>query len=73
MTLANGTKVEGPLVRADDFTVTLRMDDDSHRTFTRSMGIKVEIHNPQQAHLDMLTTWNDKDIHNLTAYLVTVK
>jgi len=34
---------------------------------------KVEVTNPLQPHLDMLTKWKDDDIHNLTAYLVTLK
>jgi cytochrome c oxidase cbb3-type subunit 3 len=33
----------------------------------------VEMHDPLQAHIDMLTKYTDTDIHNLTAYLVTLK
>ena len=34
---------------------------------------KVEIHDPLQAHLDLLRKYTDADIHNVTAYLVTLK
>jgi cytochrome c oxidase cbb3-type subunit 3 len=34
---------------------------------------KVEIIDPLQAHLNQLLTLTDKDIHNLTAYMVTLK
>jgi hypothetical protein len=34
---------------------------------------RVEVHNRLQAHLDQLRHYSDSDIHNLTAYLVTLK
>ena len=34
---------------------------------------KVEIHDPLQAHTDLLGKYTDADIHNVTAYLVTLK
>jgi len=34
---------------------------------------RVEIKNRLQAHLDQLMHYSDADIHNLTAYLVTLK
>ena len=38
------------------------------------MGIpKVVVNDPLQPHLDMLRSLKDDDIHNLTAYLVTLK
>jgi cytochrome c oxidase cbb3-type subunit 3 len=45
-----------------------------YRSFTINGGMpKVEVHDPLQAHIDMLPTLKDGDIHNLTAYLVTVR
>lgn len=69
-----GQKVEGTLVRIDDFIVTLKEADGLERTFRRE-GDKprVEIHDPLQPHLDLLPVYTDQDIHNLTAYLVTLK
>jgi hypothetical protein len=33
----------------------------------------VTISNPLQPHFDMLRNFKDEDIHNVTAYLVTLK
>ena len=34
---------------------------------------KVEIRDPLQGHKDLLKVYTDKDIHDVTAYLVTLK
>jgi cytochrome c oxidase cbb3-type subunit III len=74
VTLASGQKVEGRLVRVDDFIVTLTDSEGTQRTFRRDGDRpRVEIHDPLQPHKELLGTYSDKDIHNLTAYLVTVK
>ena len=74
VTLASGQQVQGRLNRIDDFFVTLTDSDGAQRTFTRNGDKpKVEIHDPLQPHKDLLRTYSDKDIHNLTAYLVTLK
>lgn len=74
VTPASGQKVEGRLLRVDDFIVTLVEADGTQRTFRRDgNNPKVEIHDPLQPHKDLLGVYTDKDIHNLTAYLVTVK
>jgi cytochrome c oxidase cbb3-type subunit 3 len=66
--------VEGPLVRIDDFNVTLRDADGYDRTFRRDGDTpKVEIHDPLHAHRELLPTYTDKQIHDITAYLVTLK
>jgi cytochrome c oxidase cbb3-type subunit 3 len=66
--------VEGQLVRIDDFLVTVGLADGTLRTIRRDGNIpKVEIHDPMKAHRDMLSTYTDKDMHDLTAYLVTLK
>ena len=69
-----GKKIEGRLVRIDDFLVTLMDSEGARRTFIREGDLpKVELRDPLQPHKDLLRTYSDKDIHNLTAYLVTVK
>jgi cytochrome c oxidase cbb3-type subunit III len=74
VTLSNGTKVEGRLIRIDDFFVTLADADNTQRTFRRDGDSpKVELHDPLQPHKDLLPKYSDTDIHNLTAFLVTVK
>jgi mono/diheme cytochrome c family protein len=74
VTLTGGKKVEGRLGRIDDFIVTLTEADGTARTFRRDGdNPKVEVHDPLEPHRMMLPTYTDKDIHNLTAYLVTLK
>jgi cytochrome c oxidase cbb3-type subunit 3 len=74
VTLASGQKVAGSLVRVDDFLVTLTDTDGISRTFRRDGDTpKVEIHDPIQTHRDLLRTYTDKNIHDVTAFLVTVK
>ena len=74
VTLPTGQKAEGRLARIDDFIVTLTDSEGTQRTFTRNGdNPKVEVHDPLQPHKELLRTYSDAEIHNLTAYLVTVK
>jgi cytochrome c oxidase cbb3-type subunit III len=74
VTLASGQKEEGRLVRIDDFLVTLADAEGIQHSFRRDGDRpKVEIHDPLQPHKTLLGVYSDKDIHNVTAYLETVK
>jgi mono/diheme cytochrome c family protein len=74
VTLPKGEKVTGTLVRIDDFYVGLTQPDGIVRGFSRLGDTpKVELHDPLAAHRELLHTYKDKDIHDLTAYLVTLK
>ena len=74
VSMPGGQKVEGRLIRIDDFTVTLGEPDGLQRTIRRDGDTpKVEIHDPLKPHRDMLPTYSDTEIHNITAYLVTLK
>jgi cytochrome c oxidase cbb3-type subunit 3 len=74
VTLPSGEIVEGRLVQIDDFLVTVGLADGTVRTFRRDDDVpKVEIHDPMKAHRDLLAAYTDKDIHAVTAYLVTLK
>ncbi len=69
-----GKKIEGRLGRIDDFIVTLTEADGTPRTFRRDGdNPKVEVHDPLQPHKDLLRVYSDKDIHDVTAYMVTLK
>jgi cytochrome c oxidase cbb3-type subunit 3 len=73
-TLESGERVEGNLVRIDDFLVTVALPDGTSRTMRRDGDVpKVEIRDPRQAHRDLLPVYTDKDMHDVTAYLVTLK
>ena len=74
VTLPSGEKVTGRLDRVDDFTVSLTTADGTRRSFrTAGDTPKVEIHDPLQPHKDLLRTYSDSDIHNVTAYLASLK
>ena len=74
VTLPTGEKVEGQLIRIDDFLVTVGLPDATERTFRRNGGVpKVEVHDPMKAHRHLLSVYTDKDMHDVTAYLVTLK
>jgi cytochrome c oxidase cbb3-type subunit 3 len=74
VTDASGQKVEGRLGRIDDFIVVVLQDDGTSRSFRRDGDVpNIEIRDPREAHRKMLPTYADKDIHDVTAYLVTLK
>jgi cytochrome c oxidase cbb3-type subunit 3 len=74
VTLPSGEVVSGIVDRIDDFNVSLRDSAGEYRSFTRNGDTpKVELTDPLQAHRDMLAKYTDADIHNVTAYLVTLK
>ena len=71
---AGGKAAKGRLQRIDDFLVTLIDADGIPRTFTRQGDVpKVELHDPLKPHKDLLPKYEDKNIHDVTAYLVTVQ
>jgi len=74
VTTASGEKIEGRLVRIDDFLVTLAEADGTVRTIRRDGDRpKVEVRDPMKAHRDLLAVYADKDMHDVTAYLMTIK
>ncbi len=74
VTLASGQKLEGDLLRHDDFLVTLRQTDGTVRSVRREGDSpKIQIRDPLEAHKKLLTVYTDKDMHDVTAYLVTLK
>jgi cytochrome c oxidase cbb3-type subunit 3 len=74
VTQPSGEKIEGRLVKIDDFLVTLLNADGTYRTIRRDGDQpKVELHDPLKAHRDLLPVYTDKDMHDVTAYLVTLK
>jgi cytochrome c oxidase cbb3-type subunit 3 len=74
VTLQNGQKIEGQLNRMDDFMVILAMKDGTTQSFRRNGDVpRVEVRDPRDAHRNLLPEYTDRDIHNVTAYLVTLK
>ncbi len=75
VTLGSGVTHSGPLQHIDEFDVSI-VDSKTGATMTfprAGTSPKVAVHVPIQAHLDLLRVYTDSDIHNLTAYLATLK
>ncbi len=75
VTLASGETVKGAPVRVTDFDVTLRLADGSTTNVGPRATAFPRSKSPTrlQAHVDIMTKLNDTDMHNLTAYLATLK
>ena len=73
ITPASGAAMTGVLVEETDFYVTLRESDGTVRVVRRAPGVKITKTNPMQAHIDLLDRVSDKQIHDLVAYLETLK
>src|SRR5262249_31529728 len=66
--------VSGRLVRIDVFVVWLVQDDGARRTFHREGATpRVEISDPLEPHRRLVLELADTDMHNVTAYLATLK
>lgn len=74
VTLPSGESVSGTLDHLDDFNVSLYDSSGEYHSFARDGATpKVVVTDPLKAHRDLLAQYTDADIHNVTAYLVTLK
>ncbi len=73
VTPVTGAAVTGNLVQIDDFNVSLRDAEGEYRAWSRIPGLKVKIDDPYAAHGELLDRITDKNMHDVTAYLETLK
>lgn len=74
VTTASGEIVSGSLLHIDEFVVTLRTSDGTERSYRREGELPlVVVDDPLKQHREMLPTYADQDVHDVTAYLVTLK
>ena len=77
VTEPNGQKVSGFLMHMDDFNVAVQDASGNYHSWERQGngddGLKVEVRNPLQAHVNLVKTISDTDLHNVLAYLETLK
>jgi len=73
VTPGSGPAVTGVLVALDDFTVALRDEAGDYRSWDRSPDLKIEKKDPYAAHIELLEQYTDKNIHDVVAYLETLK
>ena len=75
ITLPSGGTATGAIVRLTDFEVTIfDAQTKQQRSFLRNGDTpKVVVADPLQAHLDQMLKWTDADMHDVTAYLASLK
>jgi cytochrome c oxidase cbb3-type subunit III len=71
--LPSGETVKGKLEYLDEFVVSLSDSAGNYHTWPRDHVKSVEVMDPLAAHKALLKMYSDKDIHDLLAYLVTLK
>jgi len=71
--LPSGQSVSGTLKRLDDFNVSLYDASGDFHSYALGKGVKVEVEDKLAVHRELLDRYTDADMHNLTAYLVTLK
>jgi cytochrome c oxidase cbb3-type subunit 3 len=72
VTLPSGETVTGTRAYVDEFTVALRDESGRYRSWPLAK-VSVRVDDPAEAHVDLLAKYTDDDIHNLMAYLLTLK
>jgi cytochrome c oxidase cbb3-type subunit III len=72
VTLPSGQVVSGELVNRDEFTVGMRDSSRRYRSWPAAQ-VKYTVDDPAEAHVDLLAKYTDADIHNLMAYLQTLR
>jgi mono/diheme cytochrome c family protein len=70
---ANGRSASGTLEYMDDFNVALRDGAGEYLSFARGPGVTVNLKDPLAGHEKLIPKYSDKDLHNVLAYLETLK
>lgn len=73
VTPASGAPVAGALVHMDDFNVALRDSAGEYHSFKRTPSLKVVKNDPLAVHHELLDKYTDKNMHDIVAYLETLK
>jgi cytochrome c oxidase cbb3-type subunit 3 len=72
VTLASGQKISGTVRTLNDFDVSLT-DSAGNYHYWKRPDVQVTVEDKLAGHRALLPKYTDADIHNLTAYLVTLK
>jgi cytochrome c oxidase cbb3-type subunit 3 len=72
VTTATGEKVSGRALVINNFDVSVQ-DADGKTHKWPADSVKVEKEDPLEAHRELLPKYTDADVHNIFAYLVTLK
>jgi cytochrome c oxidase cbb3-type subunit III len=77
VTLKNGQSASGTLERMDDFSVSLRTTEGEYRSYSRRGSgaevIAAKVDDPLSGHRQFWKTLTNEQMHDVTAYLATLK
>jgi mono/diheme cytochrome c family protein len=73
VTPPGGHAITGTPAVFDDFTVAIRDEQGNYHSWTRTPALKVVKNDPYAAHDELLDKYTDQQMHDLVAYLVTLK
>jgi cytochrome c oxidase cbb3-type subunit III len=73
VTPADGVAVTGTPIHLDDFDVSLRDDKGEYHSWKRTAALTVVKNDPLKAHTDLLDNITDKTMHDIVAYLESLK
>ena len=73
VTPPNGAAVTGTPVIFDDFDISVRDASGEYHAWKRTPDLKVVKNDPYAAHDELLVQYTDKNMHDILAYLVTLK
>lgn len=71
-TLPAGQTITAPLAAEDEFSVTVLDPLGARQTYSKDK-VKVKIEDPMSAHFSQLGKYTDAEMHNVFAYLQTLK
>ena len=72
VTLASGQVVTGRLAYRDEFTIALTDASGWYRSWATTQ-VRFTVDDPRQAHVDQLGKYTDADMHDVLAYLQTLR
>jgi cytochrome c oxidase cbb3-type subunit 3 len=72
VTTSSGQKITGTLMKNDDFVIALRDSTGVFHEWPKSQ-VKLDVEDKLAGHRAILPLYSNADIHNMTAYLVTLK
>ena len=73
VTPPGGAAVTGVPDRIDDFSVTMRDSTGAFHSWARTPALKLVVNDPFAAHVALLPVITDKQMHDVVAYLETMK
>jgi cytochrome c oxidase cbb3-type subunit 3 len=72
ITLPSGQTIKGRVAYRDEFNIAITDDAGYYRSW-QTNKVKVTVDNPLDAHIAQLAKYTNDDLHNVLAYLQTLK